>query len=187
MAPSVAWMATGGAQCCGTLDGDRRCYAQRRMAIPTPNDEFDRRLVGIAFGCRSAPTPIDEFDRRLVMAPMTKSILSEFRPPRDNADGDFFPEDLHYGSEMIVQMAAFLKGSALRVRDDSADASVSQKICTTGTRRRNDRRGVGYCGAWMRRILRADAAGAVEHRGRRRGAEGPCSKNSLEQRRNVAT
>ena len=136
---------------------------------------------------RNAYTFFTKFDRRLVMAPLTTSILSEFRPPRESADGDFFPEDMHYGSERIVQMAAILRGSALRVHDDSADGSDSQRICTTGTGRRNDRRGVGYCGAWMRRILRADAAGAVEHRGRRRGAEGPCSKNSLEQRRNVAT
>ena len=46
---------------------DRRLVgiAWRCRSVPTPNDDFDRRLVGIVFRCRSAPTPKDEFDRRL--------------------------------------------------------------------------------------------------------------------------
>ena len=42
--------------------GGNRC---RRRAAELRLSLFDRRLVGIVFRCRSAPTPKDEFDRRL--------------------------------------------------------------------------------------------------------------------------
>ena len=46
---------------------DRRLVeiASRCRSASTLNDEFDCRLVGITGRCRSAPTPKDEFDRRL--------------------------------------------------------------------------------------------------------------------------